>query len=103
MRKKQLVKDVTFLLPLIEVMKIVRLKFLLPNLSRLSSPRLRHGRRLALFSHLNFVHSVICSVAGCSSSSSLLISPGILFQSIGFGLQRLPEIPLFCLSAKGLV
>ena len=47
---KWLVKDVTFLLPLVEVMKIIRLTSLLPNMLHLSSPRLRHGRRLALLS-----------------------------------------------------
>ena len=45
------------------------------------------------------VYSPIRSVAGSSSSSSLLPQ---LFHSqvIGFGLRRLPEIPLFCFSAK---
>ena len=52
---KRLVKVVRLLFLLIEMMKIVRLTSLLPDMTRLSSPRpkLRHGRRLALLSLLN--------------------------------------------------
>ena len=50
-------KDVRVSLALIEVMKIVRPTSPLPDVLRLPSPRprlkLRHGRRLALFSLLN--------------------------------------------------
>ena len=51
---KRLVKDARLLLPLTEVMKIARLTFLLLDAPRqsLPRPRLRHGRRLALLSHL---------------------------------------------------
>ena len=51
--KMRLVKDARLLLPLTEVMKIAKLTSPLPDLLRLSSPspRLRHGRRLALLSH----------------------------------------------------
>ena len=55
--KKQLVKDARLSLPLTEVMKIARLTSPLLDAPRQSSPRpwlwLRHGRRLALFSHLS--------------------------------------------------
>ena len=51
---KRLVKDARLSLPLTEVMKIDRLTFPFLDAPRKSSPmpRLRHGRRLALFSHL---------------------------------------------------
>ena len=53
--KKRLVKDARLSLPLTEVMKIDRLPSPLLDAPRQSSPRprLRHGRRLALFFHLN--------------------------------------------------
>ena len=64
-------KDERLLLPLIEVMKIVRLTSLLPDKHRLflSKPRLRHGRRPAfLFSKSNSksMYSFLCSVVGFS-------------------------------------
>ena len=67
-------KDTRLLLPLTEVMKIDRLTSLFLNVPRQSSPRprLKHGRRLALF-HLNLtlnLCTVLCSIAGSSSSSS---------------------------------
>ena len=46
-------KDVRLSLQLTEAMKIARLTTPLPDMPRLSSPRLRHGRQLALLSHLN--------------------------------------------------
>ena len=53
--KKRLVKDARLLPPLTEVMKIDRLTSLLLDAPRqsLPRPRLRHGRRLALLSHLD--------------------------------------------------
>ena len=67
-------KDTRLSLPLTEVMKIARLTSLFLNVPRQSSPRprLKHGRRLALF-HLNLtlnLCTVLCSIAGSSSSSS---------------------------------
>ena len=50
--KKRLVKNPRLLLPLTEVMKIARLTSPLLDAPRQSSPSLRHGRRLALLSHL---------------------------------------------------
>ena len=107
--KKRLVKDARFSLPLTEVMKIARLTYPLLDMPRQSSsrPRLRHGRRLALLFHLNqtlnlYTLNLYC-IAGSSSSSSS--SPNFsncpFSQGIGFGLCRLPEIPLFRFSAKG--
>ena len=78
-------KDVRLLLPLVKVMKIVRLTSFPLDMLRVSTPRprLRHGRRLArlslslslslsLFpkSDLKKVYFLIRSVAGSSSSSS---------------------------------
>ena len=69
---KRLVKDARLSLPLTEVMKIARLTFLLLDAPRQSSPtpRLRHGRRLALLFHPKTVYSLLRSIAGSSSSSS---------------------------------
>ena len=51
--KVRLVKDARLLLPLTEVMKIARLSSPLLDAPRQSSPRLRHGRRLAVLLPLN--------------------------------------------------
>ena len=69
----QLVKNKRLLLPLTEVMKIIRLTSPLLIMLRLSSPRprLRHGRQLALLFHLTLnLCTLLCSVTGSSSSSS---------------------------------
>ena len=66
--KKRLVKYVRLSLSLTEVMKIMRLTSVLP---RLSSPSLRHVRRLALLLpkfNPKTVYSILRSVAGSSSS-----------------------------------
>ena len=57
--KKQLVKDAGLSLPLTEMMKIARLTSPLLDAPRQSSPRprLRHGRRLALLSHLSLTQT----------------------------------------------
>ena len=73
--KKRLVKDARLSLPLTEVMKIARLTSPLLDAPRQSSPRprLRHGRRLALLSHLGLtlnLYSLLRAIAGSSSSSS---------------------------------
>ena len=78
--KKQLVKEVRILLPLTEVIKIVRLTSPLHGMPRQSSPRprLRHGRRLALLSHLNLcILSFVRSLALRSHLPTLLTSPTI--------------------------
>ena len=67
-------KDAKLSLLLTEVMNIARLTSPLPDMLRLSSPRprLRHGRRLALFFCPNLtlnLYSLLCYVAGSPSSS----------------------------------
>ena len=51
--KMRLVKDARLSLPLTEVMKTDRLASPLLDAPRQSSPRRRHGRRLALLFHVN--------------------------------------------------
>ena len=82
--KKRLVKNVMHLFPLIEVIEIVRLPFLLPDMSRLSSPkqRLRHGKRLALLSLLNLtlklcILSFVLSTAALSHPPPFRSSPTV--------------------------
>ena len=87
-------KDVRHSLQLTEAIKIVGLTFLLPNVLPLSSPKLRHGRQLALLYHPNLTLNLctlsfvlllallpplLSSVTGSSSSSSL---PGNWFWSL---------------------
>ena len=53
-------------------------------------------------SNAKSVHSLLRSVAGSSFHLPyLLISQLFFSQEIGFGLCRLPEIPLLCFLAKG--
>ena len=106
--KVQLVKDARLLLPLTEVMKIASLTSPLLDTPRQSSPRLRlrHGRRLALLSHPNLTLNLYTlffaiSLALLPRVPPLLISLTVVLPGIGFGLCRLPEIPLFRFSAKG--
>ena len=106
--KVRLVKGAELLLPLTEVMKIARLTSLLLDAPRLSSPRpkLRHGRRLALLFHLRqtlnpYTLSFAQSPALLPRVPPILISPIALLPGNRFWLHRLPEIPLFCFSAKG--
>ena len=105
---KRLVKDARLWLPLTEVMKIDRLTSLLLDTHRRSLPRLRlrHGRRLALLSHLGLTLNLYTlffavSLALLPRLPPLLISQLFFSQGIGFGLCRLPKIALFRFSAKG--
>ena len=71
---KRLVKDTRLFLPLTEVMKITRLTSPLLDMPHqsLPRPRLRHGRRLALLSHLSLtlnLYTLLHSIAGSPSSS----------------------------------
>ena len=72
--KVRLVKDARLSQPHTEVMEIARLTSLLLDVPRQSSPRQRHGRRLALLFHPNqtqkTVYCLLCSIAGSSSLSS---------------------------------
>ena len=102
------VKDARLSLPLTEVMNISRLTSPLLDVTRESSPRpsMRHGRRLALLSHLNITLNLCTlfftlSPAHLPRLPPLLISKLFFPHGIGFGLSRLPEISLFCFSAKG--
>ena len=90
--KKQLVKDVRLLLPLTEVMKIVRLTFPLPDMPRLSSPRprLRHDRRLALLSHLNLI-LILCTLSFVLSLA--LLPPLLSFPTVPRSGSRLWSSP----------
>ena len=74
--KVRLVKDARLSLALTEVMKISRLTSPLLDVPRQSSPRLRHGRRLALLSHLD-----------------LTVNLYTLFFSLSLAL--LPRLPFF--------
>ena len=90
-------------------MKIVWLTSLLRDIPRLSSPkaRLRHGWRRAHLSLLNLtlnlcILSFALSLALLSHHNLCLTSQLFFFQEVGFGLRRLPGIPLFCVPAKDL-
>ena len=103
---KRLVKDARLLLPLTEVMKIARLTSPLLDAPRqsLPRPRLRHGRRLALLFHLGLTRNLYTLffallLALLPRLLPLLISQTVP-QGIGFSLHRLPEVSLFCFSAK---
>ena len=105
--KMRLVKDVRLSLTLAEVMKIAGLTSPLPDEPRLSSPRprLSHGRQLALLSRpsLNLylcTFSFILSLALLPCLPPPLTSLIVLSQGVGFDLCHLPEISLFCFSAK---
>ena len=103
--KVQLVKDAKLSLPLTEVMKIARLISPLLNAPCQSSPRprLRHGRRLALF----FLPNQTRKSYTLFFALSLTLLPLLLIfflsnfpncscpRESSFGLCRLPEIPLF--------
>ena len=92
--KKPLVKDVRLLLQLIHVMKIVRLKFPLPDMLRLSSPRLRHGRRLALLSRLNLTLNW-CTLSFVLSPALLPhIHPLRTFSTVPLPGSRLRSSPI---------
>ena len=105
---KRLVNDVVLSLQLTEVMKIVRLTSPLLNVLRQLSPRprLRYDRRLAFLS-CPYLTLNLCTLSFFLSLALFLVFllcslPQLFFsQGVDFGLRRLPEIPLFCLSAKG--
>ena len=67
--KVWLVKDARLLLPLTEVI-IARLTSPLLDTPRQSSPRLRHGRRLALLFHLNLILNLCTFFFAISLASS---------------------------------
>ena len=92
----RLVKDARLSLPLTEVMKIAMLTSPLADVPRLSSPRprLRHGRQLAFYLHLNltinlFTFFFALSLALLPRLPLLLISPTVLLPG-----NRLRSTPL---------
>ena len=94
--KKWLVKDARLSLPLTEVMKIARLTSPLLDAPRQSLPRLRlrHGRWLALLSHLGLTLNLYTlffalSLAHLPRLRSFLTSPTVLFPG-----NRLRSMPL---------
>ena len=108
-RKMRLAKDLRLLLPLIEVMKIVRLTSLLPDMPRLSllKPRLWHGRQHAQLSFLNLTRNLcilssFLSLVLLPNFPPLLTSPTVPLSGSGFGLRRLTEISLFVSQPKTL-
>ena len=91
----RLVKDPRLLLPLAEVMKIARLTS--PLLDAPSQPlprqRLRHGRRLALLSHLGLTLN-LCTF---SFALSLALLPRLSFLlTVLLPGNRLRSMPLTC-------
>ena len=84
--KEQSVKDARLLLPLTEVMKIARLTSPLVDAPHQLSPRLRHGRRLALLFHPNLALNLYSlffplSLALLPVLPSLLTSISVLLGS----------------------
>ena len=78
-------------MPLTEVMKIARLTFLLADVHRLSSPRLRHGRQLAVLSRPNLTLNVytlsFALLMALPHFPPLLTSQLFLSQEISLGLR----------------
>ena len=88
--KKGLVKDAKLSLPLTEVMKIARLTSLLPDALCLSSPRLRHGRPLALLFCPNLTLNLYTLIfALLLALFPPLLTPPTVHLS-GSGLRSLP-------------
>ena len=89
--KVRFVKDARLLLLLTEVMMIARLTSPLLDAPRQSSPRLRHGRRLALLFHPNQTRKLYTffSVLSLVRLPPLLISPTVLLPG-----NRLRSMPL---------
>ena len=93
--KKRLVKNARISLPLTEVMKIARLTSPLLGAPRQSSPRprRRHGRRLALLSHLNLTLNL------CTPSfvlSLALLPPLLTSPTVPLPENRLRSSPITC-------
>ena len=87
----RLVKDARLLLPLTEVMKIARFTSPLLDAPRQSSPRLRHGRRLALLFHLNLTLNLYTLFFALSLALLLLTFVTVLLPG-----NRLHSMPLTC-------
>ena len=96
--KKRLVQYIRLSVPLIKVLKIVRLISLLPDMPRLSSPR-----QLDLFSFLNLcILSSVLWVALLPHLPPLLTFSIVSLLGVSIGFCLILEIPLFSLPAKSL-
>ena len=93
--KKRLVKDARLLLPLTEVMWIARLTSPLLDAPRqsLPRPRLRHGRRLALLSHLGLTLNLYTLSFALSLAHLPRLLPFLTVLLLG---NRLRSMPLTC-------
>ena len=94
--KMRLVKDARLSLPLTEVMKIAGLTSPLLETPRQSSPRpkLRHGRRLALLSHLNLTLNLCTLFSSLSLAHLPRLLPLLTFPTVLLPGNRLRSMPL---------
>ena len=96
--KVRLVKDARLSLPLTEVMKIARLTSLLLNAPYQSSPRprLKHGRRLGLLSHLGLTLNLYTLSFALSLALLPRLLPLLTFLTVLLPGNRLRSMPLTC-------
>ena len=91
-----LVKDARLSLPLTEVMKIARLTSPLLDVPRQSSPRpkLRHGRRFALLSHLGLTLNLCTLFFALSLALFPRLPPLLIFPTVLLPGNRLHSMPI---------
>ena len=89
LRWKRLAKDARHSLPLTEVIKIARLTSPLLDAPLRSRPRLKHGRRLALLSHLGLTLN-LCTLFFVLSLALLPRFPPLLTVLLGNRLRFMP-------------
>ena len=94
--KVRLVKDARLSLPLTEVMKIARLTSPPLDAPRQSSPRWRHGRRLALLFHLNLTLNLYTLFFALSLAHPPRLPPLLTFLTVLLPGNRLRSMPLTC-------
>ena len=101
--KVRLVKDARLSLQLTEVMKIARLTSPLLDAPRQSSPRprRRHGRRLALLSHLNLTLNLYTLFFALSLTNLPRLLHLLTFPTVLLPGNRLPSMPLTGLCHPG--
>ena len=92
---KRLVKDARLSMPLTEVMKTARLTSPLLDAPRQSSPRprLRHGRRLAPFFHLNLTLNLYTLFFSLSLAVLPRLPPLLTFLAVLLPGNRLRSMP----------
>ena len=95
---KRLVKDARLLLPLTEAMKIARLTSPLLDAPRqsLPRPRLRHGRRFALLSHLCLTLNLYTLFFVLLLAHLPRLPPLLTFPTVLLPGNRLRSMPLTC-------